>query len=130
METKVVINDPKTGKAYNKTLSEDESVSIMSKKLGDEIDMSFLGMDGYTAVITGGSYMTGTPMRKEIDGIGLKPALIGAGVGNRKGIRRRKSVAGNTVSQFTSQINLKITKYGQKALDEIFAAKTENENNG
>jgi small subunit ribosomal protein S6e len=128
METKIVISDPNTGKSYNKTLSSDENVSIISKKLGEEIDLSFIGLDGYSAVITGGSYMTGTPMRKEIDGIGLKPALISGGVGNRQGIRRRKSVAGNTVSQFTSQINLKIVKYGQKPLDEIFAAKTENQN--
>jgi small subunit ribosomal protein S6e len=126
METKIVISDPKTGKSYNKTLSSDENTSIMSKKLGEEIDLSFIGLEGYSAVITGGSYMTGTPMRKEIDSIGLKPALISGGVGNRQGIRRRKSVAGNTVSQFTSQINFKIVKYGQKSLDEIFIAKTEN----
>ncbi len=126
METKIVISDPKTGKSYNKTLSPDENTSIMSKKLGEEIDLSFIGLEGYSAVITGGSYMTGTPMRKEIDSIGLKPALISGGVGNRQGIRRRKSVAGNTVSQFTSQINFKIVKYGQKSLDEIFIAKTEN----
>ncbi len=128
METKIVISDPKTGKSYNKTLSPDETVAVMSKKLNEEVDLSFIGLDGYSAVITGGSYSTGTPMRREIDGIGLKPALIGKGVGNRRGIRKRKSVAGNMVSQFTSQVNLKIIKYGQKALDEIFTVKTENQN--
>ncbi|MCL5009839.1 MAG: 30S ribosomal protein S6e [Candidatus Parvarchaeota archaeon] len=128
METKIVLSDPKTGKSYNKTLSSDESTSIMSRKLGEEIELSFLGLDGYSAVVTGGSYMTGTPMRKEIEGIGLKSALLSGGVGNRQGIKRRKSVAGNTISQFTSQVNLKIVKYGQKPLEEIFSAKTESQN--
>lgn len=126
METKVVISDSKTGKSYSKTLSADEALSLSSKKLGDEIDLSFVGMDGYTANITGGSYQTGTPMRKEIDGIGLKKIMIEKGVGNKQGIRRRKSVAGNTVSQFTSQINLQINKYGQKPLEEIFVSKKDN----
>ncbi len=125
METKVVISDPKTGKSYNKSLSADEALSLSSKKLGEEIDLSFMGLDGYSAVMSGGSYMTGTPMRKEIDGIGLKKVLIEKGVGNKQGIRRRKSVAGNTVSQFTSQVNLKITKYGQRALDEALGTKKE-----
>ena len=125
METKAVISDPKTGKSYNKSLSADESLTLSSKKLGEEIDLSFMGLDGYSAIMSGGSYMTGTPMRKEIEGIGLKKILIEKGVGNKEGIRRRKSVAGNTVSQFTSQVNLKITKYGQKMLDEALGTKKE-----
>lgn len=126
METKVVISDPKTGKSYSKTLSADEALTLTGKKLGEEIDLSFIGMDGYSGSVTGGSYQTGTPMRKEIDGIGLKKIMIKNGVGNRQGLRRRKSVAGNTVSQFTSQINLQINKYGQKPLEEIFVAKKDN----
>ncbi|MCL5101058.1 MAG: 30S ribosomal protein S6e [Candidatus Parvarchaeota archaeon] len=126
MEMKIVISDPKTGKSYGKTLSAEEALSLSTKRLGEEIDLSVIGLDGYSASITGGSYQTGTPMRKEIDGIGLKKIMLEKGIGNRQGIRRRKSVAGNTVSQFTSQINLQITKYGQKTLDEIFTAKKEN----
>jgi small subunit ribosomal protein S6e len=126
METKIVISDPKTGKAYSKTLSTDEALSISGKKFGEEITLAFLGLEGYSAIITGGSYMTGTPMRKEIDGIGLKKVLIKSGVGNKEGVRRRKSVAGNTLSQFTSQVNLKVTKYGEKPLDELMPAKKDN----
>jgi small subunit ribosomal protein S6e len=126
METKIIISDPKTTKSYDRKLSAEEALSLSSKKLGEEIDLSFIGLDGYTACITGGSYATGTPMRKEIDGIGLKKIMISSGVGNKQGIRRRKSVGGNTISQFTSQINLSIIKYGQKPLEEAFPAKKDN----
>ncbi len=125
METKIVVNDPKTGKSYTKTLSEDEAAGISGKRIGEETDLSFLGMDGYSGIMTGGSYMTGTPMRREIDGIGLKKVLVNKGVGNKSGKRLRRSVAGNTVSQFTSQVNISITKYGEKPLDQVFEAKKE-----
>lgn len=120
MECKVVINDKKSGKSYQKTLSEDELSYLYGKKLGDEVDLSFMGLDGYKGKIAGGSYSTGTPMRKEIDGIGLKKILTGKSIGNRKKVKIRKSVAGNTISQFTSQINIFLTEYGSKNLDEIF----------
>ncbi len=121
MECKIVINDSKTGKSYQKTLSEDQLEFFLGKKLGEEIDLSFLGLDGYTGKITGGSHATGIPMRKEIDSIGLKKILIEKGIGNKQGVRRRKSVAGNTISQFTSQINVSIAKYGEKEIGEILA---------
>ncbi len=123
MEIKVVINDVKTGKSYQKQLDSDQTDQLAGKKLGEEIDLSFLGLDGYTGQISGGSYMTGTPMKNGIDGIALKQILIEKGVGNKQGIRRRKSVAGNTISQFTSQANIKVLKYGSKPLEEIFAEK-------
>ncbi len=120
MECKVVLNDKKTGKSYQKVLSEDELSYLFGKKLGDELDLSFLGLDGYKGKISGGSYLTGTPMRKEVDGIGLKKILTGKAIGNREKIRKRKTVAGNTISQFTSQVNIYITEYGSKNLDELF----------
>ena len=117
MEIKIVINDSKTGKSFNKILESDKVDQLFGKKLGEEIDLSFLGMDGYLGTITGGSYMTGMPMSKDLDGSGLRKVLIGKGLGNKTEIRRRKSLAGNTVGQFTSQINIKIKKYGEKALE-------------
>ena len=90
------------------------------KRIYEEFDLSFVGLDGYTGIITGGSYMTGMPMSKDLDGSGLRKVLIGKGLGNKQDIRRRKSIAGNTVGQFTSQINIKISKYGEKSLEQLF----------
>ena len=83
MEIKIVINDSKTGKSFNKTLESDKVDQLFGKKLGEEIDLSFLGMDGYLGMITGGSYMTGMPMSKDLDGSGLRKVLIGKGLGNK-----------------------------------------------
>ncbi|MCL4399428.1 30S ribosomal protein S6e [Candidatus Parvarchaeota archaeon] len=126
MEIKLVINDPKSGKSYNKTLSQEESETLLGKKIGEETDLSFIGLDGYSGMISGGSYMTGTPMMKSADGTGLKRILTSRGFGNRRNVRLRKSVAGNTFSQFSSQVDIKITKYGEKTLEEIFPQKKEN----
>jgi small subunit ribosomal protein S6e len=123
MEVKLVINNTNGGKSYSKVLTQGELENFTGKRLGEELDLSFIGLDGYSGRITGGSYMTGTPMRKDIDGIGLKKILSKWGVGNKTGVRRRKSVAGNTISQFTSQINVAITKQGSKNLEEAFPKK-------
>ncbi|MBE5729515.1 30S ribosomal protein S6e [Candidatus Parvarchaeota archaeon] len=117
METKLVINDPTSKKSYSKTVSTEEMSNIFGLKIGEDLDLSFIGLDGYKGKITGGSYMTGTPMDRSIDGTGLKKVLK---VVNKHGLRKRKSVAGNTISQFTSQINIKIIEYGSKKLDEVF----------
>ncbi|MCL4362495.1 MAG: 30S ribosomal protein S6e [Candidatus Parvarchaeota archaeon] len=120
MEMKIVINDSKTGKSFNKTLENDKADQLFGKKIGEELELSFLGLDGYSGIITGGSYMTGMPMSKDLDGSGLRKVLIGKGLGNKQNIRRRKSIAGNTIGQFTSQINIKISKYGEKSLEQLF----------
>ena len=120
MEIKIVINDPKTGKSFNKTVESEKADQLFGKRIGEEIDLSFIGMDGYSGGITGGSYMTGMPMSKNLDGSGLKRVLIGKGLGNKTDVRLRKSIAGNTVGQFTSQINIKISKYGEKSLEQLF----------
>ena len=120
MEMKIVINDSKTGKSFNKTLENDKADQLFGKKIGEELELSFLGLDGYSGIITGGSYMTGMPRSKDLDGSGLRKVLIGKGLGNKQNIRRRKSIAGNTIGQFTSQINIKISKYGEKSLEQLF----------
>ncbi len=125
METKIVVSDPKTGESFNKVLNSEEMETLIGKKLGENVALSFMGLDGYEAQITGGSYMTGMPMRNDVDGIGLKKILIGKELGNNENIRLKKSVAGNTISQFTSQVNLKITKQGEKSLKEVLGKKTD-----
>lgn len=117
MEAKLVLNNPSTKKSYSRALTAEEMNNLLGLKINDELEMSFLGLDGYKGKITGGSYVTGTPMDRSIDGTGLKKTFKVLG---KHGFRRRKSVAGNTISQFTSQINVKIVGYGNKNLDEIF----------
>lgn len=117
---KVVISDPKGGKSYQREVDSTEITIFKRKKIGDKIDGKLLGLEGYEFEITGGSDKSGFPMRKDVEGIARKRVLITGGVGlrkARKGNRIRKTVRGNTVSLNTSQINMKILKYGKAKLE-------------
>ena len=121
-EFKVVISEK--GKSYAKDLSNEESEIFLGKKLKDKIQGDHLGFKDYEFEITGGSGKEGFPMRFDLEGIGRKKIFITKGhVGariNKKGLRLKKTVRGNTISQLTSQINLNVIKQGSKALEEIF----------
>ena len=128
-EFKIVIGEK--GKSYAKNLSTEESSNLVGKKIRDKIEGGHLGFKGYEFEITGGSDKEGFPMRRDVEGIGRKKVFMTKGnIGtriNKKGLRIRKSIAGNTISQLTSQVNLKVVKEGSKSLDETFG-KTAQEN--
>ncbi|MBI5798300.1 30S ribosomal protein S6e [Candidatus Woesearchaeota archaeon] len=118
-EFKFVINDTKTGKTYQRAL-EDET--LVGKRIGETVPGDFLGLEGYELQIRGGSDFAGFPLRKDIDGPVRKKGLFGPGVGvkvDRKGMKLRKTVCGNTITVKTVQVNLCVKKYGEKALDEL-----------
>ena len=118
-EVKLVINDPKTGKSYAKT----ENIDLTGKRIGENISGDFVKLPSFEFEITGGSDTAGFPMRKDVPGAARKSALLSGGVGvniKRKGMRIRKTVRGNLISKDTIQINLKVTKQGNKKLEEIF----------
>jgi len=134
-EIKFVISDPKTGKSYQKALTDD---SIQGKKLGDLISGTYFGLPGYELQITGGSDTAGFPMRKSTDGLGRRKLVLNSGPGYRRKKRavrfkekphyhlsKRKTIRGNTISPFTAQINLKISKYGTKSIEELYNIKQE-----
>ncbi len=127
-EFKIVIGEKE--KSYPRNLSSEESELFLNKKINDKVEGTHFGFKGYEFEITGGSDREGFPMRKDVEGMGRKKIFITKGmIGARikkRGLRLRKSVAGNTISQLTSQINLKVIKIGQKSLDEIFG-KTQKE---
>jgi len=123
---KIIISDPKTGRAYQKEINDDEAQPFYRKTIGDEVDLSPMGLTGYVASIQGGTDKDGFPMRKDVHGTGRKAVLIGSGQGIKrkrlkyKGERRRKTVRGNTVAEDIAQLNIKIVKYGDKEMGEIF----------
>lgn len=126
MVHKFVINDTKKGKSYQTEIEEGKITGLMGLKIGNEFDGGILGLPGYKLVVTGGSDKEGFPMRKDVDGIGRKRILLSEGTGYRpkeKGIRRRKGVRGNTISQDIIQINAKITQYGKTDISKILKTK-------
>ncbi len=122
MEFKVNIGDPKSGKTLKKVFSEEESKNFVGKKIGSVIKGDSLGFSGYEFEVTGGSDYCGFPMRRDVQGIARKKVLTVKGFGNRiaerKGLRYRRNVAGNTIFSKTAQINLKVVKAGTKPLFE------------
>jgi small subunit ribosomal protein S6e len=117
MAFKIVVSEPKVRRAWQ---VEKDVPSLIGKKIGDKVDGSLIGLAGFTLQITGGSDKDGFPMRPDLDGIVRKKALLTKGVGFRgtkkirkvkykvEGMRKRKYIRGNTISDSIVQINFKI----------------------
>jgi small subunit ribosomal protein S6e len=126
MDVKLVLADPKTGKCYQKELKEADM--LQGNKIGSKIKGDSIGLPGYEFEMTGGSDNCGFPMRKDVEGTERKKILAVDGVGlktKRRGQKQRKTVRGNTIGQSTTQINLKIIKYGKEKLGLVEEEKKE-----
>jgi small subunit ribosomal protein S6e len=120
MAFKIVIGEK--GKAWK---LESEAEGLVGKSLGEKVKGEDVDakLSGYEFQITGGSDISGFPMYSGLDGIGLRKVLLAKGFGMRdseRGIRRKKSVRGKTISNAVVQINVKVVKAGEKKLAEIF----------
>ncbi|MBU0980553.1 MAG: 30S ribosomal protein S6e [Nanoarchaeota archaeon] len=119
---KIVISDPKTGKSAQREVKDNDAKPFVGKKIGDEIKGEVINLTGFEFKLTGGSDSSGFPMRPDLEGSQRKKILAVGGIGIKplgKGIRQRKTVAGNTVHDKTAQINLVVTKQGK---EDIFKA--------
>ncbi len=122
---KFVISDPKTRKAYQ---IEKDAEFLYGKKIGDKFDGSLIGLPGYVLQITGGTDKDGFPMRPDLDGTSRKKLLLSDGPGyrpERKGVRKRKYVRGNTIAKDIAQINCKVVAWGDQELEAILGKKEE-----
>lgn len=111
VDFKIVISDPRTGKTSQKEVKDDDARKFMGLKIGDKLKGDFLNIGNVEIEITGGSDYCGFPMRKDVLGVGRKRILAISGVGVRKkekGIKKRKTVCGNTIHAKISQINVKV----------------------
>lgn len=119
---KLVVSDPQTGKAYNVDVAGAKVNKFIGRSIGSEIDGDSAGLPGYTLQITGGSDKDGVPMRNDLPGQGRRRILVSGGVGYHPedgGMRKRKLLRGNELSNELVQINAKVVAYGQKSLDEL-----------
>ena len=124
VEFKVVVNDIENGKSYHIDVTGHHANSLVGKKIGDEVDGIFVSLPGYKLQITGGTDKNGFPMRRDLPGIVKKRILLSGGIGfkpKKKGERKKKSVRGNTIGQDIVQVNMKITKYGPKSINELLS---------
>ncbi len=143
---KAVVNDTDpsaAGRSYSVEISGVNFNHFLGRKIGDVVDGLFVGegedtLSGYKLEITGGSDRTGRPMRPDVTGAGIYSILVSSGIGYKgkryvkkrgkvyrykyDGIRRRRNLRGNTISQDTRQLNLKVVERGPRALAEVFGA--------
>ncbi len=122
VEFKVVINDTKNGKSHQVQISGHHANSLIGKKIGDEVDGIFISLPGYKLQVTGGTDKNGFAMRRDLPGISRKRVLLSKSSGfkpKEKGLRKKKSIRGNTVNQDIVQINMKVTKHSSKPIDKL-----------
>ena len=148
-----VVNDTNPangGPPYNTTISGNNLSQLLGKKIGDVVDGIFVGegeqtLAGYKLEITGGSDKTGTPMRSDLSGGNRQSVLVTASTGFKghdlvykakggekkrfrykpDGMRMRRNFRGNTITQDTRQINLKVVEAANKSLEDILKANNE-----
>lgn len=127
---KIVVSEPKSRRSFQAEVDQSKAVGLVGKKIGDEFGGDVLDLAGYTLQITGGTDKDGFPMHPAIKGSGRKKALMTEPPGYRptsKGVRRRKTLRGNTISDAIVQINAKIVKMGEKPFEQLIPKKEKKE---
>ncbi len=121
-EFTVAVSDPDDGMTYQIDVSDQDANRFIGREIGEEVDGSAVGLDGYTLELTGGSDNAGRPMRGDVRGANLKSILLEGGTGykpSREGERKRVTVRGREISDDTRQINARISGRGGQAVDEL-----------
>ncbi len=119
MQVTVGTSDGKT-----RQLELEDATRLTGKKIGETFEGGIIGLDGYELEITGGSDQDGFPMRGSIEGSARRRVLIeeGSGINEEEtGLKRRKSVRGNTVSEDIQQLNTRVVEEGSKTVEELLA---------
>jgi ribosomal protein S6E (S10) len=114
--------------------AETNNEGLIRMSIGDKLEGNMVSPDleGYELEITGTADHAGFPGIKSESGPQLRRILLVRGMkGNRKtkpeGLRIKKSVRGNEISEKTVQINTKVLKEGAKKFDEICPVKVKEE---
>ncbi|MCQ2972093.1 MAG: 30S ribosomal protein S6e [archaeon] len=98
--------------------------------IGDEFDGDIIDLPGYKLKITGGSDKNGFTMKSDVTGTRRVKSLLTCGVGynpKQKGVKRRKTVRGNTIAEDIVQINTVVVKEGSKPLADLLSTDEEEE---
>jgi len=121
---KIVYSDTKTGRSAQMELPEEKAALFSNMKIGDTFDGALIDLSGYKFKITGGSDSSGFPMNKGIQGSGKVSIMkLVASGGKHKGEHKRMTSRSNTIITGIAQINMVITEYGDKPIDELFPKK-------
>ncbi len=133
VEFKVVVNDTKNGKSHQVQVSGHHANSLIGKKIGDEVDGIFISLPGYKLQITGGTDKDGFAMRTDLPGMIRRRLLLSKSKGfnpKEKGMRKKKSIRGNTINQDVVQINMKVVKHSSRPIEKLISTDEKSESEG
>ena len=108
-----IVSDPATGTSQRVEIEDAQLRPLVGTRIGMTIDGAIAGMQGYKLKLTGGTDKDGIPMRPDVHGSAKARIVLSGGVGYKptdKGMKKRKIVRGNTVSQETTFLNFSIVE--------------------
>ncbi|MGC8571133.1 MAG: 30S ribosomal protein S6e [Caldivirga sp.] len=110
---KLVLSDPRSGKSKQLEVKDEVAQRLIGLRIGEVFDAQLIKEvidlpQGFRVKITGGTGYDGAPMHPGIEGPVKKYILLSGRPGLRpgkKGLRRRKLIRGNTISDQVVQVN-------------------------
>jgi len=110
---KIIVSDPQAGTSSIVELEETRAAPLIGRKVGEVVDGTVLNLAGYKAQIMGGSDKDGYPMNASVHGGVRRRVVLSGGVGfnpTEDGMRKRKTVRGNIITDEIVQVNVKIVE--------------------
>ncbi|OGD48463.1 hypothetical protein A3K69_05460 [Candidatus Bathyarchaeota archaeon RBG_16_57_9] len=109
----IIVSDPAAGTSQRVEIDEARLRPLVGTRIGQTVDGSFAGMQGYKLKFTGGTDKDGIPMRPDVHGSAKSRVVLSGGVGyapKNQGEQKRKTVRGNVVSQETTFLNFVVVE--------------------
>jgi small subunit ribosomal protein S6e len=109
----LIISDPSTGTSQRVELDDQQLRPLIGTRIGQILDGTLAGLQGYKIKLTGGTDKDGIPMRPDVHGSAKARIVLSGGIGFKpksSGERKRKVVRGNTVSAETTFLNFAIVE--------------------
>jgi len=110
---KIIVSDPETGTSKVVELQEARAAPLIGKRIGEVMDGAVVGLSGHKIQLMGGSDKDGFPMRPSVHGGVRRRIVLSGGVGfnpTTEGMRRRKTIRGNVITDEIVQVNMKIVE--------------------
>ena len=110
---KVIVSDPETGTSKTVELQEARASPLIGRRIGEVMDGAAVDLPAHKIQIMGGSDKDGFPMRPSVHGGVRRRIVLSGGVGfnpTTEGMRRRKTIRGNVITDEIVQVNMKIVE--------------------